>query len=99
MRRIKHFQGYGSVGAEVISRPKKGKSGTLIIKVVGNHEYGLEVNYRDNYMLAKWLGGPALGKFTEKDVISYSSHSFYVENKEKNITEENCLYTIELKGN
>ncbi|MDD4643715.1 MAG: hypothetical protein PHW90_01655 [Bacilli bacterium] len=99
MRRIKHFQGYGSVGAEVISRPKKGKSGTLIIKVVGNHECGLEINSWDKYGLAQWLGGPGLGKFTEKDVISFSSNSFYVENKEKNITEENCLYTIELKGN
>lgn len=97
MRRIKHFQGYGCVGAEVISRPKTGKSGTLIIKVVGNHECGLEINSWDNYCLAKWLGG--IGKFTEKDVISFSSNSFYVENKEKNITEENCLYTIELKGN
>ena len=97
MRRIKHFQGYGSVGAEVVSKPKAGKGGTLVIKLVGNHEYGLEINSWDKYWLAQWLGG--LGKFTEKDVISFSSNSFYVENKEKNITEENCLYTIELKGN
>lgn len=97
MRRIKHFAGYGSVGAEVISKPKKGEGGTLVIKVVGNHECGLEISSWDTYVLAKWLGG--LGKFTEKDVVSFSRNSTYVENKEKNITEENCLYTIELKGN
>lgn len=97
MQRIKHFQGYGYVEAEVISKPKAGKRGTLLIKVVGNHEYGLEIDSYDTYRLDKWLG--KLGKFTEKDVVSFSCNSTYIANREKNITEENCLYTIELKGN
>ena len=83
MRRIKHFEGYGCVSAEVVSRPKTGKSGTLIIKVVGNHEYGLEIGSWNKNRLARWLGGRGLGKFTENDVISYSRILFMLKTKKK----------------
>ena len=51
--RIKHFQGYGTVNAEKKSKTVKDGMTKLVIKVSGNHEYGL---YRDDkYDIANWL--------------------------------------------
>ena len=47
--KIKHWQGYGSVSATKVPD----KNCTLHIRVVGNHEWGLERN--DVYDLFNWL--------------------------------------------
>ena len=53
MRRIKHFAGYGCVKAGAI----KDDSCTLHIRVIGNHECGIDVAERsDPYdILYRWL--------------------------------------------
>ena len=49
MKKIKHWQGYGTVGVEKV----KDSTCTLHIRVVGNHEYGI---HRDDiYDLYNWL--------------------------------------------
>ena len=53
MRKIKHWQGYGSVQAEKVSRTVKDYIVTLHIKVKGNHECGIHRD--DTYDVARWL--------------------------------------------
>ena len=48
-RKIKHYQGYGSVHAKKIT----GNNDFLHIKVWGNHEWGIELN--DDYSVWNWL--------------------------------------------
>jgi len=95
--KIKHYQGYGTLNAFVMLRtqtygPKGYTNRSVKIEVIGNHEYGLELRYKDNYALAQWLG--RLGKFTEKEVVSFEMESFYKRNEEKRIDEEHCIYSI-----
>jgi hypothetical protein len=47
--KIKHWQGYGSV----IATSVKDNSCDLHVRVVGNHEWGIEC--RDSYTAFKWL--------------------------------------------
>jgi len=49
--RIKHWQGYGTVEAKRIPD----KSCTLHIRVIGNHEYGINCGEWDEYRLYYWL--------------------------------------------
>lgn len=94
--KIKHFQGYGSVNAQKVERVKcKDIYGRplakLVVKVWGNHEYGLEVN--DTYDVFKWL----VSRFdkTIKDytkVLDFKTECSYQRNN--NCDEEVCIYTI-----
>jgi hypothetical protein len=54
MRKIKHWQGYGSIMAEKRSRKVKGDYIILDIRVKGNHEYGIHTD--DKYHIVRWLG-------------------------------------------
>ena len=51
--KIKHFQGYGTVTANKISRTVKDGICTLKIHVEGNHECGLV--RKDLFDLSRWL--------------------------------------------
>lgn len=51
MRKIKHWQGYGTVKAGVV----KDNSCTLHIRVEGNHEYGINCGEWDEWRLFEWL--------------------------------------------
>jgi hypothetical protein len=81
----KHWQGYGTVNARVIER----NIHKILIKVEGDHEYGLAINQGDNYTLAKWLGTKSLGNFTVEDVQSFSI---------QHMSDTDCIYTIKLKA-
>jgi hypothetical protein len=92
--KIKHFSGEGTVNAVVLGKGSvkvAGKDNFFIkIKVSGNHKDGLKLPANDNTLVAKWLG--KVGKFKESDVVSFLSNSFM------GVKEENCYYTIMLKG-
>ena len=53
--KIKHWQGYGTVEMKVISRRYQVKEGikSLVVRVTGNHEWGLERN--DVYDVHRWI--------------------------------------------
>lgn len=65
--KIKHFQGYGSVTATKVSKASvtdfsngfAEKKTKLVVKVKGNHEWGLNTN--DDYNAIRWLI-PRFGK-------------------------------------
>ena len=85
--KIKHFQGYGSVTANKISKTVKDGICTLKIHVEGNHEYGL---FRDDlYDLSRWLIKRFDKAFTDyRSIISMTYDDGY-----KNGTEY-CDYTF-----
>lgn len=62
--KIKHYAGYGSVNAKKVSKTEKDGVVTMVIKVSGNHEWGLARN--DIYDAYNWL----LSKF-DKKVLGY----------------------------
>ena len=101
--KIKHWQGYGTLNAEKLSKSTKTINGTKVytmkIKVVGNHEYGLDCchNKYDHYTIYNWL----LTKFDRKvkeltDRCILGVHTFISSerNNEKGIDEEYAIYTI-----
>ena len=51
--KIKHWQGYGCVNAQKISKKIKNNICTLHIRVKGNHECGIHRD--DRYDIANWL--------------------------------------------
>lgn len=91
--RIKHWQGYGLVTAKKVKKSVKNGITTLIVKVNGNHEYGLVRD--DIYTLKHWL----IDKFDKaaKDISPYSINYDY--NDGYSLTadgcdEEYCIYTF-----
>lgn len=87
--RIKHWQGYGTVNAEKISKKKVRGQTELKIRVYGNHEWGL---VRDNeYDLINWLVKRFDRQF-EGNRVRYTYESGYA--KKGNIDEEYCIYTF-----
>lgn len=92
--KIKHWQGYGSVTAKKVSKVTKNGVTTLVVKVTGNHEWGLVRD--DIYDLKRWL----IDRFdkTAADVwpydINYRYEDGYSRNEEKGIDEEYCVYTF-----
>ena len=58
--RIKHWQGYGQVTAEKVYSTNVGGENVIVIKVSGNHEWGLHRD--DRYDVARWL----LSKFVKE---------------------------------
>lgn len=51
--KIKHWQGYGTVDAKKVHRSVRGGTVELVIKVTGDHEWGLIRD--DEYDLKNWL--------------------------------------------
>lgn len=89
--KIKHFSGYGSVNATKI----KNNNYDLVVKVVGNHEWGV---YRDDiYDLFNWLVkrfDKNIGSFNE---FRYKNPTVKIEEDYKN-NEEICTYYFKYKG-
>lgn len=91
--RIKHWQGYGTVTAKKISKTTKNGITTLVVRVNGNHEWGLVRN--DIYDLKRWL----IDKFDKSaaDINPYSIDYNYEDGYERTasgIDEEYCKYTF-----
>ena len=77
--KIKHFAGYGSVEATKISERDLSLTGEkyLVIRVKGNHEWGIERN--DKYDVALWLlpkfvKGFKDGHYYYRNIVSMSLH-------------------------
>lgn len=87
-RKIKHWQGYGSVDAKVISK----KSDELVIQVSGNHEYGLDCGEYDTDRVYEWLVKRFDPTKTERDIESVKIEDDY--ERVGNIDQEVCIYTI-----
>ena len=51
--KVKHWQGYGSVEMKVISRKQIENTKTIVVRVSGNHEWGLVRN--DTYDVYRWI--------------------------------------------
>lgn len=51
--KIKHWQGYGTVDAKKVSKTTAKGYTTLVIRVTGDHEWGLVC--KDIYHLKRWL--------------------------------------------
>lgn len=90
--KIKHFQGYGLVNAEKLKKTTindpftGGKQTVLLIKVSGDHEYGLEPAFKDNYTIYEWL----VKKF-DKTVKEEPREMTYTTST---LNDGNCLYSI-----
>ena len=91
--RIKHFAGYGTVNATKLYNHKlSNTTKRLVIKVSGNHEYGLYRN--DIYDVYNWL----VKRFAKdcpqyRNIYNLSLHSYY--ERIENIDTEICIYTID----
>ena len=90
--KIKHFAGYGSVNAVKLKNVETGRNAKqLVIKVTGNHEYGLLRN--DAYDVFNWL----VKRFC-KDCISYTQiKRMLTESRYErinNLDVETCTYYI-----
>lgn len=89
---IKHWQGYGFITAKKISKTVKNGITTLVIKVSGNHEWGLV--REDIYDLKWWL----IDRFDKSvDIspyeIAYDYKSGYTTTA-NGLDEEYCIYTF-----
>lgn len=53
--KLKHWQGYGAIKATKVSKHDDKKTGltTMVIRVEGNHECGIENN--DVYTVSNWI--------------------------------------------
>lgn len=49
--KLRHWAGYGTVNARVISTGKNSKT----IEITGNHEWGLDRPFHDEYCIENWL--------------------------------------------
>ena len=103
--KIKHWQGYGYVKAQKISEksvelldcgiPTGEKAKQIVIRVSGNHEYGLERN--DDYDVYNWLlkrFKKEIADYCDMKLLKISTNDYYVKNEKEHIDEEICDYTI-----
>lgn len=91
--RIKHWQGYGTVTAKKVRKTVRCGETTLVIKVSGNHEWGLVRN--DAYDLKRWL----IDRFDKsaKDINPYAMEYTYedgYDTDDNGCDEEYCIYTF-----
>jgi len=93
--RIKHFAGYGTVEATKVSKRKVGVHGELtnvVIKVVGNHEYGI---YRtDKYDIVNWLGKRLIKDLTDDRCITCMTVTPSYEKGTNGTDVDVCVYDI-----
>lgn len=89
--KVKHWQGYGCVEMKKISQKVKNGIKTVVVRVSGNHEYGLERN--DTYDIHRWIC-KRLAKDCKdySDIIDMQLNDRY--EKIDGIDTEVCDYTI-----
>lgn len=93
--RIKHWQGYGSVNASVVRRitvSAKHNIKSILIKVSGNHEYGLVRN--DYYDVFRWL----LKRFDKQVQDDRQIMNIDIESGYDSNDVEYAYYTIVYRG-
>lgn len=91
--RVKHWQGYGSVDVFKISRVERNGVVDLHLRVVGNHEWGIERN--DVYDVVRWIGTKCDKKLTDdRQVTKMRVDDYYVQNPKTHLDEEVCDYYI-----
>lgn len=89
MRKIKHWQGYGCVYADKIRMTTENNIRTLVIKVTGNHEYGIARD--DKYDVSWWLIKRFDKTFEDyRNIISLDLDEQWDDVKK----EDSCVYTI-----
>lgn len=101
--RIKHYSGYGCV---TITKGSDRKYPMIVdgymsicrqimVKVVGNHERGLERGFYDPYCIHEWIGRRYAKGKNYTDLVSYKVLSRgYERNDEKHIDEEYAIYEL-----
>lgn len=92
--KIKHWQGYGTVNAEKVSKKTAGGITTLVVRVSGNHEWGLIRD--DEYDLKTWLVKRFDKSFDPGNRVAYSYDSGYRNNGK--VDEEYCVYTFQYRS-
>ena len=84
--KIKHWQGYGIVDAKKISKRSEGGYTFLVIKVTGDHEWGLVRD--DEYDLKNWLVKKFDKNFDDNKRLRYRIEPDYTRGV------ESCTYTF-----
>lgn len=87
-RKIKHWQGYGSVDAKLLKKTPD----EMVIQVSGMHEYGLDCDKYDTYRVYEWLVKRFDPTKTERDIESVDIDDDY--ERRGNVDIEVCTYTI-----
>lgn len=87
-RKIKHWQGYGSVDAKLLKKTPT----EMVIQVSGMHEYGLDCDKYDTYRVYEWLVKRFDPTKTERDIQSVDIDDTY--ESRGNVDIEVCTYTI-----
>ena len=89
--RVKHWQGYGCVNMKKLKTSTNGNEKTIVVEVVGNHEYGLERN--DKYDIFNWICKRFAKDCKEYcDIIDMQLQDGY--KRINNLDTEYCIYTI-----
>lgn len=90
-RKIKHWQGYGSVDAKVLRKTPD----NLIVQVRGMHEYGLDCGAWDHDRVYEWLVKRFDPTKTANDIVSVDIDDDY--ERQGNVDVEVCTYDISFK--
>lgn len=87
MRKIKHFQGYGTVMAGKVPD----KTCTLHVRVEGNHEWGIRHNDWDEYGICNWL----VKRFDKSvtDAVEWSRNHPRIDIIESSFKDSNGIWT------
>lgn len=89
--KVKHWQGYGSVEMKKVKTTTIGNTKTVVVRVSGNHEWGLERN--DTYDIFNWICKRFAKDCKEySDIIDMQLQSGY--EKVNGLDTEYCVYTI-----
>lgn len=89
--KVKHWQGYGSVEMKKLRTTTNGNTKTVVVRVSGNHEWGLERN--DTYDIFNWICKRFAKDCKEySDIIDMQLQSDY--EKVNGLDTEYCVYTI-----
>ena len=91
--RIKHFAGYGLVEAKKISVETKNGVRTLVVKVKGNHEWGINREL-DNGCIYAWLV-KKFDKTLPDDFNYYRAGLRYKTETGMENGVDTCIYTIQ----
>ena len=89
--KIKHWQGYGTVNAQKISRTVRNGMVTMVIKVTGDHEWGLVRD--DEYDLKNWLVKRFDKNVTDRQRITYTYEPGYTKTEDGYV--ESCTYIFQ----
>ena len=90
--KIKHFAGYGTVDAVKVSRKVKDGLVTLVVKVSGDHEWGLYRPYDD---VVDWLVKRFDKKWYESKRPGYERHVNFTGQCGISGGVEYCIYTFQ----